>query len=548
MRVPCDNCGATYNIPEEKIKGRPFRFKCKKCGETVRVRPDAPAEGGKKTMEIAAADVQPRMTGQMAAAKPQAPADPGREEMAKTAFTPTKEATVKKAPAPTAPAEKKPRLTLDGKPLPQQPVAQAAAWYLAYSKNKRGPMTVDEIRKHLIENKIFQGDIYIWKAGFQNWMKIQDVPEFKGVVEALAQAASAPAAPAVSSQPSKVQPKETESQKDTMVQAERPSFTDLLRNELGGKDEKKGGKRKDTQKIDISQLVSQETMGHEEEAAKPEDLIEKSSQKKVQPAGRKLKGQAALKEYVPPKKKKIAVIPILILLSLFLLVIGTPLTLAYLRIIEIPGLDEAPLIGPYFKKEQVDRYAQLREQWEMLVKIEEASVALQSTKEEEEKQRIEEELKKAQEEKKARMERARQRRARYTSSGGGGGSAAQNVVEMDFSMGSDGTEMETEGEMNTIDRKRNQPLSQAEVNKVVRKNMRGIARCVNTQKKKYGAISGQMNVRFTVSRRGTVVRASVQDAKFQNSYVGDCVCETLERIKFPKSGGAVTISYPFTIR
>lgn len=575
MRVPCENCGATYNIPDEKVKGKKFRFKCKRCGNIVRVRPDTTEERGKMTMEIAAVDVQPRMTGEMAAAKVQAP----ESDVAKTSFEPPKagrvkpsptkaevapkqatveteaapkQATVETAAAPRqaaaepkaeerpgeeaksrkattqtdqAPAkEAKPRLTIEGKALPQKPAESHAAWFLAYSKNKRGPMTVQEIQNHLLEVNV-SGEVWVWKAGFENWKKIREAPEFSHVVEALerGKSESTPAPRPEASQPA--------SQEAAKKPAERRTFTDLVGGAIGdGVQETPRAKAK---KLDISQL-----MGSVEEA----ETVKKEKKKTVLSA-KKGAAEIELEEYIPPKKKEFPIVQISMLVIFLTIVLGTPLTLAYLHIIEIPLLDEAPFIGQLFKKEQVDHYAGLREQWEMLIKIDEAKVALKQMKVEEEKRRLEEERQKALQEKKARRERALARNSQRRN-----GARPVKVFEMDFSNWEDAMEMDTIGELSTDDISRKAPLSQSEINKVISKNMRKIAKCVQTQRKNYESISGTMILQFMINRRGTIVSSAVLTPKFNGQYVGDCIAATVERIKFPKSGGSVTASYPFKIK
>ncbi len=529
MRVQCDQCGASYNIPDEKIQGRPFKITCKRCKNVIRVRPgDA---GGRKTMEVAAADVQPRMTGEMRAAS-----SDNVDEMARTVFQPGGVAQVRSEPAKPVKAEvantqsvaaqddtRKPRLTIEGKALDEQVVTGQAFWYLAYSRNKRGPWTLQQIEEHL-KTVSLQGDIFVWKAGFDNWKKIQDVSDFAEIVARLNKPAATPAAPV----PPREEPKPVEKSKP------RKTFTELIQSELNGEEKKADGEQK-TSKIDLGDLVK--TRVKEQES-------DKTAKQQKQPMS-----GVKLEEYRPPEKKKIPWIPITILLVLFLLVTGTPLVLAYKQIIEIPGLDQAPVIGHYFKKEEVDHYAELRAQWEMLIKIDEAKVALKATKQEEEKQRLEQERQKALEEQRARQRRAEERRRQYASRGGSGGGSngSQGVTEFDFSEGSDGTEMDTIGELRTTDVDRNEPLTQSQVNKVIRANMGQIAACVKAQKK-YGQLNGSMEVRFTVSRRGSVVRANIVTPKFKDSYVGDCVSATIERIRFPRSGGSVTVSYPFQVK
>ncbi|RJO65946.1 MAG: DUF4339 domain-containing protein [Myxococcales bacterium] len=548
MRVQCESCQATYNVPDEKVAGRSFRFPCKKCGATVHVRPER-REGG-MTMELPAADVQPRATRMMTAQEPV-------DEMGKTQFAPMESGRVKPSPAPPArptappadrpkpepaPREEKPKPAAPPKPAahpaggPPTPPAQKLmpVWYLAFGGNRQGPYTVEQIDQALKREQP-KGEIHVWRNGFDAWKKIQDVPEFAASL-AQPKAAKHKAAPPVAPVEVPESPVDAAMSKpaaDVAAQASkpRPTFTELIKHELGEAVE--APSETGTQKIDISQLLQTETVRKEEDP-----------QKKAAP-----KKDVKIQEYVPPVKKKIPWVPIGILIFLFALVVGTPLTLAYKQIIEIPGLDKAPVIGKFFKKEEIDRYALLREQWEMLVKIDEAKVALQATKEEEERQRIEEEEKQAALEKQAREARAQERRRQFAAHGGQGpaNGGGGDVQEFDFSGGEEGDEMETSGSLATNDMERRQPLSQAEVNKTIKANMGRIASCVQ-QQKKYGAVSGTMAVRFTVSRRGSVVRASVVTPKFQDTYVADCVSATIERIRFPRSGGSVTVDYPFTVQ
>ncbi|MCA9531717.1 MAG: zinc-ribbon domain-containing protein, partial [Myxococcales bacterium] len=44
MKIVCDNCGAKYAIADEKVAGRVFKLRCKKCGEPVVVRGDQIAD------------------------------------------------------------------------------------------------------------------------------------------------------------------------------------------------------------------------------------------------------------------------------------------------------------------------------------------------------------------------------------------------------------------------------------------------------------------------------------------------------------------------
>ena len=41
MKIVCENCAAKYSIADEKVKGKAFKIRCKKCGESIVVRGDA---------------------------------------------------------------------------------------------------------------------------------------------------------------------------------------------------------------------------------------------------------------------------------------------------------------------------------------------------------------------------------------------------------------------------------------------------------------------------------------------------------------------------
>lgn len=541
MRIQCENCQASYNIPDEKVQGRPFKFACKRCGAEVRYRPaEKPAGEGRMTMEISAVDVQPRTTGEMAAV--------GSD---KTVFAPPRQAEVRQGPrrkakygeedAPASSAA--PRPTIEGRAFADLPAQPEGVWYLAYAKTKRGPMSVDEIGAHLLEIDL-QGEIYVWKAGFENWKRIQEVPDFALVWQRATRpqvAASAPAAASAAARPAPARRPQPEPEPLSATAGRpRPTFTELLKNELG-ENEADSVKPKVSQKIDISELMGEKSAG-------PLFPAQAAASSASQTAIRR---PVVIDEYVPAQKKKIPWVQIVILTLLPLLVIGTPMFLAYKHIIEIPAFEHLPLIGHHFKKEEVDHYAALREQWEALVKIDETMVALQATKEAEEQAVIAEEQAKAEAEKEERRQRAAQRQqafARANPGGGGGGGGGGSVTTFDFGEGDDGLDLETRGELATTDIQRIQPLSQDEVNAIIRKNMGLIARCAQQQKSMGEALSGTMNMRFTISRRGSVVRAMVTSDAFKGSYVADCVAATIERIQFPRSGGSVTVSYPFSIQ
>ena len=48
MKIVCQACGAKYSIADEKVAGKTFKIRCKKCSEVIVVRGDQQneADGG----------------------------------------------------------------------------------------------------------------------------------------------------------------------------------------------------------------------------------------------------------------------------------------------------------------------------------------------------------------------------------------------------------------------------------------------------------------------------------------------------------------------
>ncbi len=482
MKVKCDLCHASYNIADDKVKGKAFRFSCKNCGNVVHVKPET----------------------------------------------------------------------------------AGASWYIAYAKKRKGPFSYDELSRHLLEN-MPSGEIHAWKAGFESWLKIEEVKELASIVEEFDKARNASRltdteqvekvvsekdVPANKPAVEKAETKEVKAVKEEVAKPEkakkdtvrkpRPSFSELVAQSAPENGAAKKPVSSKTGKVDLNKLVQQVGVKPGEPA-------------KEKPLGKSAKTSTAIsgttiKQYIPPEKKKIPIIQYAILTLLALIAFGTPLTLNYYHVIEIPGITKVPVIGEYFKVEEVDHYAELRDQWEMLVKIDEAKVKLQALKEEEfakEKQR------KLEEEERQRREERRQRllafrKAAHRNGGGGHGNA--NVTEISFGEEADfDIDFNTQESLNVRDIKRKSILDKAQVSKTIKKYMGRIGSCVAEQKRKQ-PMPGQLMVSFTINRRGTVVSTKVLTGRYKDTFVGDCIASVIERMRFPKSGGSVSMSYPFTIQ
>ena len=62
MKIVCDSCGAKYQIADDKVAGKAFKLKCKKCGHIIVVNRSASeassaqqADGGGAAADVGAA-------------------------------------------------------------------------------------------------------------------------------------------------------------------------------------------------------------------------------------------------------------------------------------------------------------------------------------------------------------------------------------------------------------------------------------------------------------------------------------------------------------
>src|SRR5579872_5232821 len=114
MKIVCDSCGTKYSIADDKVRGKVFKIRCKKCSHIIVVR--------------------------------------GTNEAAASA-TP--------AIAPTNGAA----------------AAADAGWHLVVDGDQVGPVPEADIRGRIERGEI-NAETYVWKEGFADWLKLSAIPEF----------------------------------------------------------------------------------------------------------------------------------------------------------------------------------------------------------------------------------------------------------------------------------------------------------------------------------------------------------------------------------
>ncbi len=117
MKIICDSCGTKYSIADEKVKGKVFKIRCKKCQHIIVVRgtsDDGPVDQG----------------------------DAGQQPGA------------------------------GGGDFGDTPV-----WHVVIDREQVGPMTVAEVRDRFSGGEI-NADTYIWREGFADWVRLSTVDDF----------------------------------------------------------------------------------------------------------------------------------------------------------------------------------------------------------------------------------------------------------------------------------------------------------------------------------------------------------------------------------
>jgi predicted Zn finger-like uncharacterized protein len=142
MQFSCEKCSTRYSVPDEKVRGKRIRTKCRKCGSEILV--EGPTEGGAPPVSV---KPSPPSVAPPAGPKATAP------RMA--------------APMPAAPA-----------PMPAAPAPAARAedrWTVAVGRDDQRKMTTAEVVDAYATGTINAGTL-VWKQGMEKWQPPFDVP------------------------------------------------------------------------------------------------------------------------------------------------------------------------------------------------------------------------------------------------------------------------------------------------------------------------------------------------------------------------------------
>lgn len=124
MKIVCDACGAKYSISDDKVQGKVFKIRCKKCQNIIVVR--------------------------------------GNSQAAEAA-------------APQPAFEKDTRVyDYDNG---QAPGGDEPVWHVVIDQEQVGPLTVAEVQERFNAGQL-DVESYIWRDGYADWVPLRDVQEF----------------------------------------------------------------------------------------------------------------------------------------------------------------------------------------------------------------------------------------------------------------------------------------------------------------------------------------------------------------------------------
>src|SRR5260221_9946144 len=143
MIVDCHSCGATYNISDEKVRGRRVRVRCKSCNEGIIV------DGTRLDAEDATRVYSPN-------------------------FEPAAYA------AAEASNDESTRVMSAGGPEWRAPGTED--WTVNVSETEQRVMGLPELVS-AYTGGLVSDDAFVWREGMDDWLPIRDVPELRAAIE-----------------------------------------------------------------------------------------------------------------------------------------------------------------------------------------------------------------------------------------------------------------------------------------------------------------------------------------------------------------------------
>jgi hypothetical protein len=142
-----------YSISDDKVQGKVFKIRCRKCGESIVVKGEAQASAG-------------------GAPPPSMPAGPGLPGMEEEGDAETRVFDYSGYQA-------------------DSPGVDANEWHIVVEGNQQGPYTTQQIKEYITTGSL-DIETFVWRDGFSDWIPAREVREFADAVGAAARGTPLP--------------------------------------------------------------------------------------------------------------------------------------------------------------------------------------------------------------------------------------------------------------------------------------------------------------------------------------------------------------------
>jgi predicted Zn finger-like uncharacterized protein len=147
VKFACDSCQTKYTIPDEKVRGKVLKIRCKKCGSVITVKEDAAAS----EPEVQQPPMEERTrVADIGLLEKLRQAEENRNAPAARAAAP--------APAPAPPA--------------------AHEWYAMVNGEQVGPFGHDDLQQRVDSGEVTDRS-HVWRDGLADWKRAGEVDELQ---------------------------------------------------------------------------------------------------------------------------------------------------------------------------------------------------------------------------------------------------------------------------------------------------------------------------------------------------------------------------------
>jgi predicted Zn finger-like uncharacterized protein len=167
MRVTCEACGAKYNLPDDKVRGRKAKVRCKRCSASIVVDGTSVVPG--QVDELQASETE----------QEQPPAAPQAQAPDTTGFEDEEATTVMQSPLSAMRNEK---------PEPSN------EWSVNVTDDEQRQMTTEQIVAGWASGEIRE-DTFVWREGMDDWAAVLEVEELAAELRAVPPPVADPESP-----------------------------------------------------------------------------------------------------------------------------------------------------------------------------------------------------------------------------------------------------------------------------------------------------------------------------------------------------------------